>query len=94
MAADPGDEAIVRAVINLGRSLGIKVVAEGVETEQQERRLIELKCDFGQGFLFSRAVSARRVPGLLARWPVQTAIAERRPTRKLRLVANRDCSAH
>jgi diguanylate cyclase (GGDEF)-like protein/PAS domain S-box-containing protein len=69
-------EAIIRAVINLGRSLGIKVVAEGIETETQERRLMELKCDFGQGFLFSRAVAASRIPGLLERWqapPVRAA---------------------
>jgi diguanylate cyclase (GGDEF)-like protein/PAS domain S-box-containing protein len=87
MAVDAGDEAIVNAVINLGRSLGIKVVAEGLETEEQQRRLIELKCDFGQGFLFSRAVAARRVPGLLARSPAPAAKA--RPKRDLRLVVNR-----
>src|SRR6185503_6453792 len=68
MAVDPGDEAIVRAVINLGLSLGIKVVAEGIETEQQERRLLELECDFGQGFLYSKAVPAGRVPALVERW--------------------------
>jgi EAL domain-containing protein (putative c-di-GMP-specific phosphodiesterase class I) len=62
-------EAIIRAVINLGRSLGIKVVAEGIETETQERRLMELKCDFGQGLLFSRAVAARHVPRLIRQWP-------------------------
>jgi EAL domain-containing protein (putative c-di-GMP-specific phosphodiesterase class I) len=53
MDVDAGDEAIVRAVLNLGRSLGIKVVAEGIETEQQAARLIELDCDFGQGFLYA-----------------------------------------
>ena len=90
MTADSGDEAIVRAVINLGRSLGIKVVAEGLETAEQERRLIELECDFGQGFLFSRAVAARRVPALLARLPEKPAAAARRPARDLRLVANGD----
>src|SRR5690606_11952594 len=79
-------EAIVRAVINLGRSLGIKVVAEGIETEAQERRLMELKCDFGQGFLFSRAVAARHVPALIDLWPDLT-LAPRRE-RDLRLVAS------
>jgi diguanylate cyclase (GGDEF)-like protein/PAS domain S-box-containing protein len=68
MALDPGDEAIIRAVINLGRSLGIKVVAEGIESEEQARRLLELECDFGQGFLFSRAVPASQVPILVSRW--------------------------
>jgi diguanylate cyclase (GGDEF)-like protein/PAS domain S-box-containing protein len=66
MESDPGDEAIIHAVINLGRSLGIKVVAEGIETEAQATRLIELGCDFGQGFLFSKPIAARRVPALLA----------------------------
>jgi diguanylate cyclase (GGDEF)-like protein/PAS domain S-box-containing protein len=90
MAFDPGDEAIVKAVINLGRSLGIRVVAEGLETNEQERRLIELKCDLGQGFLFSHAVAARRVPELLTRWPARMAAAGRRPVRDLRLVASGD----
>ena len=68
MADDPGDEAIIRAVINLGRSLGIKVVAEGIEYETQARRLLEMDCDFGQGFLFSKAVPAMRVPALVERF--------------------------
>jgi EAL domain-containing protein (putative c-di-GMP-specific phosphodiesterase class I) len=88
MAEDPGDEAIVRAVINLGRSLGIKVVAEGIENEEQERRLLELECDFGQGFLFSRAVPANRVPALLERWPARLPLGQP-AKRDLRLVANR-----
>ena len=89
MAVDPGDEAIIRAVINLGRSLGISVVAEGIETKEQARRLMELDCDFGQGFLFSRAVPASRVPGLVERWPARPSIVARDPARDLRLVANR-----
>jgi len=89
MTVDPGDEAIIRAVINLGRSLGIKVVAEGIEREEQERRLLELECDFGQGFLYSRAVPASRVPSLVERWPARAANV-RGPNRDLRLVVNRD----
>jgi EAL domain-containing protein (putative c-di-GMP-specific phosphodiesterase class I) len=85
MADDPGDEAIIRAVINLGRSLGIKVVAEGIESDDQERRLLELDCDFGQGFLYSRAVPASRVPALVERWRGHRHTA----ARDLRLVANR-----
>jgi len=87
MADDPGDAAIVNAVVNLGRSLGIKVVAEGIEREDQARRLLALECDFGQGFLFSKAVPASRVPALVQRWtaPVEPGAQLHRP---LRLVVN------
>jgi len=90
MAVDPGDEAIIRAVVNLGRSLGIKVVAEGIETEDQERRLIEIGCEVGQGFLYSRAVPASRVPRLLERWPNRQASPARPAASDLRLVANQN----
>jgi EAL domain-containing protein (putative c-di-GMP-specific phosphodiesterase class I) len=87
MNEDPGDEAIVRAVINLGRSLGIKVVAEGIETEAQATRLIDLECDFGQGFLFSRAIQARNVPGIVSRFGSFQEAHDTHGT--LRLVASR-----
>ena len=51
---DPDSAALVRATIGLGKSLGLTVVAEGVENEQQHRRLRELGCDQGQGFLYGR----------------------------------------
>ena len=63
--SDPGDEAIVRAVINLGRSLGIAVVAEGIEQESQVEWLLREGCTVGQGFLFSPAQPASAVPLLL-----------------------------
>jgi EAL domain-containing protein (putative c-di-GMP-specific phosphodiesterase class I) len=85
MADDPGDEAIINAVINLGRSLGIRVVAEGIENEEQARRLLEMDCDFGQGFLFSKAVPAMRVPGLVERFRGEPALGA--PAHGLRLVA-------
>ena len=87
MDVDPGDEAIIRAVVNLGRSLNIKVVAEGVETEEQTAQLLGLGCDFGQGFLFSKAVAANRVPGLLTRFPPVGTAAGSGAGRTLRLVA-------
>ena len=52
------DEVIVRAIINLGRSLGLRVIAEGVETEGQLQRLREFDCDEVQGNLISPPVSA------------------------------------
>jgi diguanylate cyclase (GGDEF)-like protein len=51
---DPGDEAIIQSVTGLARALGFEVVAEGVETEEQRRWLLELGCGLAQGFLFSR----------------------------------------
>ncbi len=48
------DSTIVEAVVNLGHSLGLSVVAEGVETPLQLARLREIGCDHGQGYLFGR----------------------------------------
>ena len=58
------DAAIVRAIVGLARSLGIETVAEGIETEAQLRQMTRKGCDLGQGFLFSKAIPAARVPSL------------------------------
>jgi Amt family ammonium transporter len=55
---DNGSLDIVRAILELAHSLRLKVIAEGVETEEQLSSLHELGCDFIQGFLFSRPISA------------------------------------
>src|SRR5207245_2981088 len=47
---------IVRSIIDLGRSLGIEVVADGLETSQQADHLRLLHCSLGQGYLFSRPI--------------------------------------
>lgn len=54
--ADPEADAIVHAIVNLGHTLGLEVVAEGVETEAQFRRLGEMGCDQAQGFLLAHAL--------------------------------------
>jgi diguanylate cyclase (GGDEF)-like protein len=77
-AEDPDDAAIVRAVINLGKSLGIKTVAEGVETEEQALFLTEQGCDFGQGFLYGRAIAASEMPALIRDWEGHKAIRQPR----------------
>jgi diguanylate cyclase (GGDEF)-like protein/PAS domain S-box-containing protein len=56
--ADPGDRAIIAAVVNLGKAVGIEVLAEGIETEAQAIALLETGCDFGQGYLFGRPAYA------------------------------------
>ena len=62
---DPDDEAIANAIISMAHSLGMKVVAEGVETEAQLAFLRKQGCDEIQGFLFSRPVPAGEIPDLL-----------------------------
>ena len=54
-------------VIELAHTLGMEVVAEGVETEEQETLLVEMGCDFVQGFYSSRPLPPEDVPGFLLR---------------------------
>ena len=54
LGIDPEDTTIVEAVVKLGHSLGLLVVAEGVETPLQLARLREINCDHGQGYVFGR----------------------------------------
>jgi EAL domain-containing protein (putative c-di-GMP-specific phosphodiesterase class I) len=61
---DVDNLAIVTAVITMGHSLGLKVLAEGIETEAQLSALQSLGCDLGQGFLFSHALPEAE----FARW--------------------------
>ena len=65
MTSNPDDLSIVSTIISLGHSLSLKVVAEGVETEEQSNLLRLLKCDEFQGFLFSPAVPAEQLKLLL-----------------------------
>ena len=67
-------EAIVRAVLAMARSLGMRVTAEGVETLEQAQALKAMACDCLQGFYFSRPVPAQDIPALLARdWTLEDA---------------------
>ena len=64
-------EAVVRAVVGLGRAFGLQVCAEGVETPAQLARVRELGCDFAQGYLFSRPVPATASTELVRSWRQQ-----------------------
>ena len=58
---DPAGAAIVRAIAMLGSGLGMDVVAEGIETEEQLRFAVAAGCGFGQGYLFARPLPAEQV---------------------------------
>jgi diguanylate cyclase (GGDEF)-like protein len=56
---------VVQAIIKLARDLGVRVIAEGVETAEQSESLKLLRCEEGQGFLYSRPVDGGEVPKML-----------------------------
>jgi diguanylate cyclase (GGDEF)-like protein len=65
MTEKPDDTSIISTIISLAQSLRLKVVAEGVETEQQAQLLRLLRCDQVQGYLFSPPVPAEKIESLL-----------------------------
>jgi EAL domain-containing protein (putative c-di-GMP-specific phosphodiesterase class I)/GGDEF domain-containing protein len=70
VTTDPEDAAITTSIILMGKSLKLKIVAEGVETESQLQFLRVLECDEAQGYLFGRPMPAADARALLARSPV------------------------
>ena len=74
MGIDESDAIIVRSTIDLGRNLGLRVVAEGVETAEIWRQLVVLGCDYAQGFYRSRPMPADEMPRWLSlsrpTWPL------------------------
>lgn len=63
--AERSAQPIVNAIVQLGANLGLSVIAEGVETEDQRQMLARMGCQDGQGYLFSAAVPAHEVIGLI-----------------------------
>jgi diguanylate cyclase (GGDEF)-like protein/PAS domain S-box-containing protein len=70
LETDKDDAAIVAAVVSLGRNMGMKITAEGVENAGQAERLREAGCDFGQGYFYAKPAFAERVP-----WMIRQALA-------------------
>jgi EAL domain-containing protein (putative c-di-GMP-specific phosphodiesterase class I) len=68
MDKSPNDAAVVRSVIELGRDLGITVVAEGVETEANLRTLRHLGCAVAQGYHIGYPVSAAEFEAMAYEW--------------------------
>jgi diguanylate cyclase (GGDEF)-like protein/PAS domain S-box-containing protein len=66
LETDSSDMALAEAIVVMAHKLGLKVIAEGVETQVQLRLLAQMGCDYAQGFLYSRAVSAQDFEKLLA----------------------------
>ncbi len=66
MHDSPEDLAIVRTILAFADSLGLETVAEGIELSSQRKQLLDLGCDYGQGYYFSHAVPADKIPALLA----------------------------
>ncbi len=61
LTIDPNDVAITKAIIALSKSLGLSVIAEGIETPEQEKLLMESGCNYMQGFLYSRPIPANEM---------------------------------
>ena len=67
LVTDPDDMALSEAIIVMAHKLGLKVIAEGVETEAQRKLLAVAGCDYAQGYLFSKPVPAEEFEELLKR---------------------------
>jgi diguanylate cyclase (GGDEF)-like protein len=68
MENDVGDTKIVRSTIDLGHNMGLRVVAEGIESEAVWRLLAALGCDQGQGYFMSRPIPGEQMAAFIASW--------------------------
>jgi diguanylate cyclase (GGDEF)-like protein len=61
------DQEIAATIVTLSRQLGLRTIAEGVETDLQRKWLLDMGCNFGQGHFFGQALPAHQIPALLSR---------------------------
>lgn len=66
LCSDPNDLALCDAIIVMARKLGLKVIAEGIETQEQKDILIHAGCDIGQGYLFARPMPRKEFEALMS----------------------------
>ncbi len=64
----PSDQALVKSIITLADSLSIEVLAEGIETQEQETSLTGLGCDYAQGFFYSKPIPVSDIPAFILQW--------------------------
>ena len=74
VVTDAGDRAVVRAVVDIAHTLGLRVVAEGVEQDEQHLLLVELGVDEIQGYLHARPMPALDMAAWLRRRDVSTLV--------------------
>ena len=67
----PANQVIVRSTINMAHDLGLKVVAEGVETQSDEAFLKQAGCDLVQGYHYARPMPLEQFDQWLAKWPAR-----------------------
>ena len=72
LGTGPDDDAVTRAIIQLSGTLGLRTIAEGIETSEQHARLTELGCEWGQGFLFARPLPHEEMRDLVLFSPPRT----------------------
>lgn len=70
ITVDAGSLTLTEAIVTMAHKLGIKTIAEGVETEEQRDSLVEMGCDYLQGYLFSKPIPADEFEKLIGRDPL------------------------
>jgi EAL domain-containing protein (putative c-di-GMP-specific phosphodiesterase class I) len=74
IAVDSSDNAIVRTIVAMARSLNLGVIAEGVETETQRDLLLEIGCTHFQGYLFAKPIPANELEALFGKRIITTEV--------------------